>query len=291
MDVKEFLDNLKNITDLNYYIKFNNHTYGKKDNRNYIEFCYLNDCIRVYDESKEAVALLNIIKDKLFEIDIIKTVLYEELDEKLIEYYLNDEKYINYSYYLYLINSNRKADVINKSIRTILNIQYSLVLDSNVLLILSNEEIGNALMDFTSTEIMVPVKIGFSQRHQNLYNLKLAYNEASIALDLVDVFSKERIYGFNQNKLDLIINGLKNARLNIDDWLYKLDDEDTATIQTFLDVNLNMAEASRNLYLHRNTLLYRLDKINKKTGLDIRNFDDALVMRIYLLLKYTKNRK
>lgn len=68
------------------------------------------------------------------------------------------------------------------------------------------------------------------------------------------------------------------------------DDDLFACIEAFFKNNLNIAETSRNAFLHRNTLLYRIDKIHKLTGLNIRNFEDAitfkLLSKIYLKMNY-----
>ncbi|ADL08538.1 PucR family transcriptional regulator [Thermosediminibacter oceani] len=63
-----------------------------------------------------------------------------------------------------------------------------------------------------------------------------------------------------------------------------LDEEAIKTIRTVIDCNLNLAMAARKLYIHRNTLMYRLDKISSQTGLDIRKFKDAVKMEIFLAL-------
>ncbi len=52
----------------------------------------------------------------------------------------------------------------------------------------------------------------------------------------------------------------------------------------FFENNLNVSETSRQLYIHRNTLVYRLDKLQKMTGLDLRNFDDAIIFKITLMV-------
>ena len=57
------------------------------------------------------------------------------------------------------------------------------------------------------------------------------------------------------------------------------------TIQKFFENNLNVSETSRQLYIHRNTLVYRLDKIQKITGLDLRMFDDAIIFKVAMLVK------
>ncbi|MBR6542644.1 MAG: helix-turn-helix domain-containing protein, partial [Anaerotignum sp.] len=57
-----------------------------------------------------------------------------------------------------------------------------------------------------------------------------------------------------------------------------------ATVNKFFENNLNVSETSRQLYIHRNTLVYRLDKLQKMTGLDLRNFDDAIIFKITLMV-------
>ena len=64
-----------------------------------------------------------------------------------------------------------------------------------------------------------------------------------------------------------------------------LDQETLNTIQKFFENNLNVSETSRQLYVHRNTLVYRLDKIEKHTGLDLRKFDDAIIFKVAMLVK------
>ena len=68
--------------------------------------------------------------------------------------------------------------------------------------------------------------------------------------------------------------------LTMDDF----DDETLATVNKFFENNLNVSETSRQLYIHRNTLVYRLDKLQKMTGLDMRNFDDAIIFKITLMV-------
>ena len=67
-------------------------------------------------------------------------------------------------------------------------------------------------------------------------------------------------------------------------------DQKRLTIQRFFENNLNISETSRQLYVHRNTLVYRLDKIQKTTGLDLRKFDDAIIFKVSLLVKNTWKR-
>ena len=69
-----------------------------------------------------------------------------------------------------------------------------------------------------------------------------------------------------------------------------IDEETLFTIQKFFENNLNVSETSRKLFVHRNTLVYRLEKIKKITGLDLREFDHAIIFKIALMVnKYLKN--
>ena len=71
--------------------------------------------------------------------------------------------------------------------------------------------------------------------------------------------------------------------------LYDFDEETLITINKFFENNLNVSETSRQLYIHRNTLVYRLDKLQKSTGLDLRVFEDAITFKIALMVvKYMK---
>ena len=74
-----------------------------------------------------------------------------------------------------------------------------------------------------------------------------------------------------------------------------LDEETLTTINKFFENNLNVSETSRQLFVHRNTLVYRIEKIQKSTGLDLRSFDDALTFKIALMvvnyMKYLDNQE
>ena len=67
------------------------------------------------------------------------------------------------------------------------------------------------------------------------------------------------------------------------------DSELNDSLKSFFENNLNISETSRNTFVHRNTLVYRLDKIQKITGLDVRNFEDAVCMRLFMWIKSREN--
>ena len=64
----------------------------------------------------------------------------------------------------------------------------------------------------------------------------------------------------------------------------EFDQEILTTINTFFENNLNVSETARQLFVHRNTLVYRIEKLQKSTGLDIRTFDDAMTLKIALMV-------
>ena len=119
-----------------------------------------------------------------------------------------------------------------------------------------------------------------------------SYKEAKMALDVGKIFYVEKtIVGYNNLGIGRLIYQLP---MPLCEMFMKevfggklpesLDDETLNTINKFFDNNLNISETSRQLFLHRNTLVYRLEKIQKSTGLDIRVFDDALTFKIALMV-------
>ena len=119
-----------------------------------------------------------------------------------------------------------------------------------------------------------------------------SYKEAKMALDVGKIFYAEKtvtaystlgigrlIYQLPINLCEMFIEEIFGGKVP-----EELDEETLTTINTFLENNLNVSETSRQLYVHRNTLLYRLEKLEKYTGLDIRIFDDALTLKIALMV-------
>ena len=100
------------------------------------------------------------------------------------------------------------------------------------------------------------------------------------------------VHSYREFLLAKMLEDIPEARLT--EYLAELSDEESKeifedeemlnTAESFLQSSLNVSEASRNLYMHRNTLLYRLDKIEKATGLNIRSFSDAVSFRVLTIL-------
>ncbi|MBR4413176.1 MAG: helix-turn-helix domain-containing protein, partial [Lachnospiraceae bacterium] len=124
-----------------------------------------------------------------------------------------------------------------------------------------------------------------------------SYKEARMALDVGKIFFEERniiaysVLGIGRLIYQLPIPLCKMFIKEIFDNVNpeEFDEETIITIKKFFENSLNVSETSRQLFIHRNTLVYRLDKIQKTTGLDLRVFEDAITFRIALMVvKYMK---
>ena len=137
------------------------------------------------------------------------------------------------------------------------------------------------------------VYIGISSVVENLKDLARAYKEARVALEVGKVFDIEKpIMSYENLGIGRLIYQLPTTLCEIflqevfkKGSLESLDRETLMTVQSFFENNLNVSETSRKLFVHRNTLVYRLEKIRKITGLDLREFDHAVTFKVALMVK------
>lgn len=155
------------------------------------------------------------------------------------------------------------------------------------------EKNAGIIVDTLSTELMIRASVGIGTISNDIVGISKSFKEAGISLQVGEIFMDDR-YTFSYNNLGLgrLLYALPatNCRLFLDEFFQKGnfdfgDMETMLTIQKFFENSLNISETSRQLYVHRNTLVYRLDKILKQTGLDLRKFDDAIAFKIALLVK------
>lgn len=154
------------------------------------------------------------------------------------------------------------------------------------------ENIARTLVDMLNTEAMTTARVSYSNTAENLRQLPGAYKEALTALEVGKIFyAQKNIFGYNQLGIGRLIYQLPLpvCEMFIDeifqkDSLSSLDEETMTIIRTFFENNLNLSETSRKLYVHRNTLVYRFEKLEKKFGLDIRTFEDALTFKIAMMV-------
>lgn len=159
------------------------------------------------------------------------------------------------------------------------------------------EKIAKMIVDTLSSEAMNKVYVSIGTVVTDLKDVSRSYKEAKMALEIGRIFDTEK-YIVNYEKLGIgrLIYQLPIplCRMFIKEVLHginidEFDDETLTTVNKFFENNLNVSETSRQLYIHRNTLVYRLDKLQKMTGLDLRNFDDAIIFKITLMVSKYMN--
>ena len=155
------------------------------------------------------------------------------------------------------------------------------------------EKIATNIADTLSTEFYTKVSIGISTIVDNIKDLARAYKEAQVALDVGKVFETEKnIISYENLGIGRLIYQLPIplCKMFIKEIFEgkspdEFDEETLTTINKFFENSLNVSETSRKLFVHRNTLVYRLEKIRKLTGLDLRQFDHAIVFRVALMVR------
>ena len=154
------------------------------------------------------------------------------------------------------------------------------------------EQTAQVIVDMLNSEAMLVAKVAYGTIVGELKEVSKSYKEAKMALDVGKIFYSEKsITAYNTLGIGRLIYQLPINLCRIfikeifgDSIPEELDDELLTTVQKFFDNNLNVSETSRQLFVHRNTLVYRLEKLHQSTGLDIRTFDDALTFKIALMV-------
>lgn len=149
-------------------------------------------------------------------------------------------------------------------------------------------EAAHMIRDMLNTEAMLDARVAYGPTAGELEHLQGSYGEAKLAMEIGRIFYvQERVFSYNRLGMGRLIRSLPISvcKAYIREVFgaalpEKLDAETLTTISTFFDNGLNISETARKLYVHRNTLVYRLEKLQKTIGLDIRNFDDAMTYRI-----------
>ncbi len=155
------------------------------------------------------------------------------------------------------------------------------------------ETLVGSLIDTVRSEAMINICVGIGSVAPTLRDVAASYREAQVALEIGRVFDADKeILNYESLGIGRLIYQLpvKLCQMFLDevfkkDSIDKLDAETLMTIQKFFNNSLNISETSRKLFIHRNTLVYRLDKIQKLTGLDLREFDDAIIFKVAMMVK------
>ncbi len=155
------------------------------------------------------------------------------------------------------------------------------------------EKLARSIVDTLSSEFYTQATVGIGTAVEGIKDLASSFKEAQVALEVGKVFDNEHpiicydhlgvarlIYQLPTTLCEMFLKEVfKKGSID------SLDQETLFTIQKFFENNLNVSETSRKLFVHRNTLVYRLEKIKRLTGLDLREFDDAIVFKVALMVK------
>ena len=164
------------------------------------------------------------------------------------------------------------------------------------------KETAYAILDTLNSEALAQVKVSYSEITPHLLDLPKAYQQACFSMSVGEVFYCEQsIFGHDNLGMGRLLYDIpdtlckdymkENLKKPLTSYQSSAFESDMLhTVNCFLDNNLNIAETARQLHIHRNTLLYRLEQIDKETGLDIRQFNQAMIYKIasLILLKLSK---
>jgi len=159
------------------------------------------------------------------------------------------------------------------------------------------EKSAKSLRNFLQKEGIKDIRIAYGTVVKELKDVSRSYKEAKMAIDVGKIFFEEReIIAYSELGIGRLIYQLPIplCKMFIDEIFggkspEDFDEETLTTVHKFFENSLNVSETSRQLFIHRNTLVYRLDKLQKSTGLDLRVFEDAITFKIVLMVaKYMK---
>lgn len=225
----------------------------------------------------------------------------ERIEEKNHQLRLKSGKFV-----LYAIQFTREKDSVVletlKNLFVVRYVDYLVEMDGTKVVLMKNvtgiedgnyEQYARVIVDNLQAEAMTNVWIGYGDAVDSFEQMSEAYGNACISLKIGKIFySEERVFYYNrlgigrliyQLPLDLceiFLKEILGENANVD-----FDEETLTTINQLFDNNLNISETARQLYIHRNTLVYRLERIEKKLGLDIRSFEDAMLFKIAMMVR------
>jgi carbohydrate diacid regulator len=260
-------------------------------------------CDIIYASAKNIYLICNdkFSKEKFLKELILNDSKIEDFEQKCREFKIQEEA----DRVVFLISAERKLDeatmIILKNIFPNSAKDFVIKLSAKSAAVIKeirnpetddSKEISENIFFTLSSEVMIPIKIGIGSKFKNFKETSVSYGDAETALNIGNIFNEtENIYDFTKLGLGRLIYQLpkefcimfleeilNGQNMNI------FDKETLDTITKFFDNNLNISETSRKLYIHRNTLIYRLDKIEKQIGLDLRNFESSLLFRIAILV-------
>ena len=248
----------------------------------------------LYDDKHDRLNFIkNFLLDNVLPGDVLAKAaeLHLTIEAKRVVYLIRTEKVSDFSV-LELVEGmfpNKQSDFI-------VNID-----ENNIALVKEFESepsltelqtIAKNICNNINTEIMASASVGIGTVVGNIKEIASSYKEARVALEVGKVFDDEKkILSYEDLGIGRLIYQLPTTLCELfltevfkKGSIEELDQEIIFTIQKFFENNLNVSETSRQLYVHRNTLVYRLDKIQKITGLDLRIFDQSIIFKVAMMV-------
>jgi carbohydrate diacid regulator len=272
------------------------HTYGK------IAVCSLQNLITAYKEKLDRTGFFqNLIMDNLLLVDIYNRAkkLHIETQTPRVAMLVETTP-----------DTNSIAGELLLGMYTAQNGDYITSVDENNIVLIKKldpdqgydyiRQVADTIVDMMNTEVMTNVRVSYGTIVNELKDVSKSYKEAMMAQQVGKIFySESRVAAYNSLGIGRLIYQLPEnlCKMYVDEIFGEnskpdLDEEMISTINTFFENSLNISETSRQLYVHRNTLVYRIEKLLKQTGLDIRIFDDALTLKIAMMVfDYLKTKK
>ena len=260
----------------------------------------------------------NVLLDNMLLVDIIQKYILDKvlfvknvlLDNMLLVDIYNKAKKLHIDAeerrLVFVIETNRQRDnhamEVVKSLFTGRHGDYITAVDEENIILVKGldpketydemQTLAKTIVDLLNTEAMINARIAYGTIVHNIKDISRSYNEAKMALDVGKIFYDEKsVIAYNKLGIGRLIYQLPIplCKMFIDEIFPgttpdEFDEETLLTIRKFFDNSLNVSETARQLYIHRNTLVYRLDKVNKATGLDLRVFEDAITFEIALMV-------
>lgn len=271
--------------------------------RNYVDILQVSfsSVKSLYDDKHDKLNFIkNFLLDNILPGDILAKAaeLHIPIDAKRVVFLIQTEKISDFSV-LELIEGmfpNKQNDFIVSIDEN--NVALVKELENDQVSLHDLQNIAKGICDNINTEVLVKAIVGIGTVVNNVKEIARSYKEARVALEVGKVFDDEKsILSYEDLGIGRLIYQLPTTLCELfltevfkKGSIDELDQEIMFTIQKFFENSLNVSETSRQLYVHRNTLVYRLDKIQKITGLDLRIFDQAIIFKVAMMVnKYLRS--
>lgn len=233
--------------------------------------------------------------------DVIRGLISGEIDKKHADNLLKKMNYRNKrDMQIFVVECLRDTREVFDVLKEFVNKEIILMVDKRIIIVntIFDEELCEGIKDVILAETMIEAKIAKGTMVNQIVDLKGSYDKAMKALFIGKrILGEKSVYDYEGMILPILIGEVKSKRLSsFNKTLFKGVEnitEDRELMQTaghFLENSLNISETAKKMFIHRNTLTYRLNKIRKLTGYDLRNFEDAVNFKIAIYINnYIKN--